>query len=59
MRGRKTNIKDFDIKIEWVDPNTPEGNRSWYTGLRILASIIAEAYTEEQMQKRCSNGKTR
>lgn len=52
MRGRKTNIEDFDIKIEWVDPSTPEGKRSWDNGFRILARMIAKAYIEEQMEKR-------
>ena len=50
MRGRKTNIEDFDIKINWVDSSTSEGKRSWENGIRILARMIAEAYIEEQKE---------
>ena len=49
---KNNNIKDFDIKIEWVDTRTPEGKRSWEKGLRILARMIADAYTDEQREKR-------
>mgnify|MGYP001581180568 CR=1 FL=1 len=52
MRGRKTNMEDFDIKIEWVDPSMPEGKQSWDNGFRILARMIAEAYIKEQIEKR-------
>ncbi len=57
MRGRKTNIENFDIQIEWVDPSTPEGKRSWDNGFRILAHMIAEAYIKEQTEKRHASGK--
>lgn len=52
MRRKKANEESLDIKGEWVAPSTPEEKRLLDNGLKILARIIARAYTEEQKQQR-------
>ncbi len=47
MRGKRANIEDMYLKIEWVDPTTPKGKESWNNGFRILAHMIAEAYLKD------------
>ena len=48
MRGKRANVEDIYLKIEWVDPTTPEGKESWDNGFRILAHMIAKAYLKDQ-----------
>ncbi len=44
MRGKRANTEDIYLRIEWVDPTTPEGKESWDSGLRMLASMIVETH---------------
>ena len=44
--------KGFGVKIEWVDPNTPDGQESWDDGLRILADMIAQSHNKRRLGKR-------
>ena len=44
MRGKRASTEDIYLRIEWVDPTTPEGKESWDNGFRILAHMIAETH---------------